>query len=102
LHKVIRILKQWKEQVVKAMQETPDELDLHGMTIEEAIPLVERFLEESYRANKRRVWIVHGKGTGILRNEVGRRLKNHQLVMCHMPADSSRGGGGATQVDLVD
>ena len=84
------------------MLQFPDEIDLHGMTVEEAIPLVERFLEDSYRANKRQVWIVHGKGAGILRNEVGRRLKNHQLVKSHALADKDRGGVGATQVDFVD
>jgi DNA mismatch repair protein MutS2 len=80
----------------------PDELDLHGLTIEEAIPLVESFLEESYAANKQRVWIVHGKGAGILRNEVGRRLKNHQLVKSFTLAENDHGGRGATGVELVD
>jgi DNA-nicking Smr family endonuclease len=84
------------------IQTAADELDLHAMTVEEAIPLVDRYLEDSYNANKRRVWIVHGKGTGVLRTEVGRHLKGHKLVKSFAIAGNDRGGEGATQVDLID
>ena len=87
---------------VTVVQEVADELDLHGKTAEEAIPLLDRFLEDSYNANKRRVWIVHGKGTGALRRAVNQRLRNYRFVKSHVAADSRRGGDGATQVDIVD
>jgi DNA mismatch repair protein MutS2 len=86
----------------RVMMEIYDEIDLHGMTVEQAIPMVEKFLEDSYGSNQHRVWIVHGKGAGILRNEVRRRLKTHQLVKSFSLAGNDRGGDGATQVDLVD
>ena len=84
------------------MRVKPDELDLHGMTVEEAIPLVEQFLNRSARARQHRVWIVHGKGTGTLRSEVRSYLKGHRLVYHCSPADGSRGGDGCTQVELND
>lgn len=89
------------ESPIPIIQNIPDELDLHGKTVDEAIPLVERFLEDSYSANKRRVWIVHGKGTGVLRQAVGELLSKHRLVKSSALADNSRGGEGATQVDII-
>lgn len=78
------------------------ELDLHGKTVDEAIPIVDRFLEESYNARERRVWIIHGKGTGVLRREIRQYLKKHRLVLFSVPADSRHGEEGATQVDVID
>lgn len=80
----------------------PDELDLHGKTVNEAIPLVDTYLEDSYNAGKKQVWIVHGKGTGVLRQAVREHLSKHRLVKAHRLADNSHGGDGATQVDLID
>ncbi|MFC1964122.1 Smr/MutS family protein [Chloroflexota bacterium] len=78
------------------------EIDLHGKTVNEAIPLVEKFIRDSYRAHERRVWIIHGKGTGVLREEVRQRLTNHPLVESFNSADQSHGEEGATQVDIID
>ncbi len=47
-----------------------DEIDLHGLTVDEAIPRIEEFLYAAYKARLTRVWIVHGKGTGTLKQEV--------------------------------
>ena len=79
-----------------------DEIDLHGMTIEEAVPLVDAFLHKAYRARVRRVWVVHGKGTGTLRRAVRDYLTRHPLVAMCSTADGYRGGQGCTQVELND
>jgi DNA mismatch repair protein MutS2 len=79
-----------------------EELDLHRLTVDEALPQLEEFLNTAFRAGLRRVWLVHGKGTGVLRREVGRYLSGHPLVKSHGPADSRHGGIGATQVELSD
>ena len=79
------------------------EIDLHNNhTIEEAIPLLEKFLKESYRDNVRSIRIVHGKGIGVLRNAVRLHLENHKLVKSVSPADKDHGGEGATESNLVD
>ena len=78
------------------------EIDLHGMTVNEAIPLIDEFLKESYEAHERRVWIIHGKGTGVLRREVRQHLENHRLVESFTPADKSHGEEDATQVDILE
>jgi DNA mismatch repair protein MutS2 len=46
--------------------------------------------------------VVHGKGTGVLRQEMRRYLSKHALVRAQGTANSDRGGAGATQVELRD
>ncbi len=82
------------------MRSIGEELDLHGMTVDEAIPKLDEFLYAAYQAGLYRVWVVHGKGTGVLRHEVGRYLANHPLVGSYGLAKSNYGGIGATQVEL--
>ena len=84
------------------MKNTPDELDLHGLTVDESLPLADAFLYKSYKAGLRRVWVIHGRGTGTLRQAIRRYLTNHPLVRICTTADGSRGGIGATQTEFVD
>ncbi len=79
-----------------------EEIDLHGLTVDEALVKLDEFLHAAFRAKYYRVWVVHGKGSGILRQEVRRYLSNHTLVKLFRPADSDHGGVGATQVELSD
>ncbi len=79
-----------------------DEIDLHGLTVDEALPKLDSFLHSAFRAGYYQVRIIHGKGSGILRREVDRYLSNHPLVRSHRLADRYHGGDGATQVDLSD
>ena len=78
------------------------EIDLHGKTVDEAIPLVEEFLKESYNANLRNVRIIHGKGIGVLRQAIGKYLEGHGLVSSFSPAHKNQGGEGATEVEIID
>ncbi len=77
-------------------------LDLHRHTVDEALPLVDDFLNRTYCAGLHYVRIVHGKGTGVLRREVDRYLSAHPLVKSYHPADRYGGGIGATEVTLID
>ena len=81
---------------------TVDEIDLHRLTVEEAVPKIDEFLYKAYKAGHYRVWVIHGKGTGVLRQEMRRYLSRHPLVRAQRPADPQRGGAGATQVELID
>ena len=49
-----------------------EEIDLHRLTVDEALPKLDDFLHAAFRAGLYRVWVVHGKGSGVLRQEVGR------------------------------
>jgi len=76
------------------------EIDLHGLTVDEALPRLDSFLHAAYQAGYYQVYIVHGKGSGILRREVGRYLSSHSLVHSHQLADRYHGSDGATRVIL--
>ncbi len=84
------------------MSSIREEIDLHRLTVDEAIPKLDDFLHAAFQAGLYRVWVVHGKGSGILRREVGRHLSDHPLVRFHGPADRYHGGIGATQVELSE
>ena len=79
-----------------------NEVDLHRLTVDEAIPKLDRFLNDSFRSGLYQVRVVHGKGTGVLREEVSRYLSGHPLVKSFSPADRFHGGIGATQVELSE
>jgi DNA mismatch repair protein MutS2 len=76
------------------------ELDLHAMTVDEAIPLMQEYLDIAFRSGLNEVRIVHGKGTGTLRQAVMRELKKHPLVRSFRIGDRFEGSTGATVVKL--
>jgi DNA-nicking Smr family endonuclease len=78
------------------------ELDLHRMTVDEALPKIDDFLNDMYCAGLHYCLIIHGKGTGVLKKEVGRYLSTHPLVESYHQADRYNGGFGATEVHLRD
>jgi len=78
------------------------ELKVIGMTVDEAIDRVSRFLDDTLVTDVSQVRIVHGHGTGALRKGLQAFLKTHPLVEKHYPAPDNQGGGGATIVELKD
>jgi DNA-nicking Smr family endonuclease len=78
------------------------ELDLHRMTVDEALPKIDDFLNDMYCAGLHYCCIIHGKGTGVLKQEVARYLSTHPLVKSFHQADRFNGGYGATEVILKD
>ena len=71
-------------------------------TVDEALPKLDEFLYNAFQAGKHRVWVVHGKGSGVLRQEVARYLASNSLVKSFGAADRYHGGTGVTQVELSD
>ncbi len=72
------------------------ELDLRGYRATEVEPMLERYLENAYRSGMPFVRIIHGKGTGALRNVVREYLAGHPAVGRHELAPLNEGGDGAT------
>jgi DNA mismatch repair protein MutS2 len=81
-------------------QSISQELNLIGMTTLEAEDDVDKFLDDSYASKIMRVRIIHGHGTGALRNAVHGYLKNHPHVESFGFAAQNEGGHGATVVEL--
>jgi DNA mismatch repair protein MutS2 len=76
------------------------ELDLHALTVDEALTLIHGYLNDACLAGLKEVRIVHGKGTGILRQAVMRELKRHPLVKSYRTGDRFEGSTGATIVEI--
>jgi DNA mismatch repair protein MutS2 len=78
----------------------PLQLDIRGARAEEALAVLDRYLNDAAVAGVGRLRIVHGKGTGALRTAIRAALTGHPLVRTHEPAGPSEGGDGATIVTL--
>ncbi|UVI28710.1 endonuclease MutS2 [Paenibacillus spongiae] len=76
------------------------ELDLRGDNLEEAIVEVDRFLDESFLAGLGQVYIIHGKGTGILRQGISDFLRRHKHVKSYRLGNYGEGGSGVTVAEL--
>lgn len=76
------------------------ELNLVGKRIDEAEPLLKRYLEDAVLVNHKQVRIIHGHGTGALRAFVHETLKSSRLVKDFRLGGSGEGGVGATVVTL--
>jgi len=79
----------------------PRELELRGMTVEEALAELDKYLDDASLAGLEEVRIIHGKGTGALREAVHSFLEEHRAVRSFHLADRTAGGEGATEVDLL-
>jgi DNA mismatch repair protein MutS2 len=73
---------------------------VRGTTVEEALHVLDKFMDDALLAGHKRVRIIHGKGTGVLRAAVHQWLKKHPSVRSFELAPSSEGGIGATDVEL--
>jgi DNA mismatch repair protein MutS2 len=76
------------------------ELNLIGRTTAEAEYELDRFIDEAYLASLPRIRIIHGFGTGALKNFVHHTLKNHDLIERFTFAPPDQGGNGATIAEL--
>ena len=72
------------------------EINLIGMTVDEAIAHLDKYLDDAYIAHLPSVRIVHGKGTGALRNAVQTHLKAQHYVKSYRLGEPGEGGAGVT------
>ncbi|MFP3357786.1 endonuclease MutS2 [Planococcus sp. SIMBA_143] len=79
---------------------TKMELDLRGERYEDALSRVEKYLDDALLANYHQVSIIHGKGTGALRQGVQQYLKKHPRVKSYRFGEPGEGGSGVTVAEL--
>lgn len=87
-----------KKTMTRSVAAVHTELNIIGKTVDEAIPEVDRFLNECFMAGISPVRIIHGKGTGSLRRGVQDYLRTLNFVTEFHEADPSNGGAGVTEV----
>ncbi len=86
----------------QGVHESPGiELDLRGARVEEGLERMEQYLNNAYMARLPWVRIIHGKGTGAMRDAVRTNLRGHPLIRESRAGDNGEGGDGVTVAKLV-
>ena len=88
--------------VAQPVQLPSAELVLIGATVDDALTRAEKFLDTALLNDERRLRVVHGHGTGRLRDALRAYFRDHALVASVSPAPDNEGGQGATIVELKD
>lgn len=89
-----------KKQMNLNMASVATSVDLRGMDSEEATFTVDKYLDDAYRAGLHEVSIIHGKGTGVLRQAITDMMKRHPHVKSYRLGNYGEGGTGVTVVEL--
>ena len=76
------------------------QIDVRGMTVLEAEDMLGKFIDDAVFTGLSKILLIHGKGTGALRQGLQKYLKQHRYVLSFSFADISEGGTGATVVEL--
>ena len=71
-------------------------LDLRGATVGEALDVLDRYLDDASLAGLSQATVIHGMGTGALRDAVRDHVSSHPLVGSWRPGGRGEGGDGAT------
>ncbi|MBE6024069.1 MAG: endonuclease MutS2 [Cellulosilyticum sp.] len=85
---------------VRKTQSISTEVDVRGLMVDEAWPVVDKYLDDAYLAGLKQVTIIHGKGTGALRTAIMQRLKRHPHVEAQRPGTFGEGEMGVTVVTI--
>jgi len=76
-------------------------IDIRGMRMEEAMRMVEEFVDQALMASATQLEIIHGKGSGVLRKAVHQKLREYDVEMDVRHPSPELGGDGVTLVDLA-
>ena len=78
----------------------PLELDLRGLTIDEALDELDRRLDAAFLAGLPFIRVIHGKGTGRLRQAIREHMRDNPYVTSYESGGETEGGDGVTVVKL--
>lgn len=76
------------------------ELDLHGLNISDAIQVLDKWIDQGLLAGHHHLRIIHGRGKGVLRQQVHQYLKTNELVRKIIDNHQFPGGSGVTYIEL--
>ena len=75
-------------------------INLIGKTVDEAIALLDKYLDDAYLAKLHQITIIHGVGTGALRNAVQAHLKKSKYIKTYRMGEYGEGGYGVTVAEF--
>lgn len=81
-------------------QTVKPEINVLGLTVDEAVPIIDKYIDDCFMAKLSPIRIVHGKGTGALRKGIQRYLKTNKFVDSFRPGTFGEGEMGVTVVNL--
>ncbi len=90
----------WNQISLAKAQNISPELHLIGLRVDEALSLLDKYLDDAQLAGLERVRIVHGKGSGSLRRAIHEALALYPAVRHYATAEPAAGGSGVTVVEL--
>ena len=90
------------ESEVYPLSAPPQEIHLRRLTVDEALERLKHYLQDADVAGIPRVRVIHGKGTGTLREAIWKFLSTHPLVKAYYMAAPAEGDGGVTIVELAE
>lgn len=85
---------------LRGAMQVSSEIMLRMQRVDEALANLDQYLHDAYTAGLEQVRVIHGKGTGVLRQAVRDYLKTHPLVHSYRRASPAEGGDGVTIVTL--
>ena len=92
----------YKSKSARNITPVTEEVHLRRLTIDEALIKLDQYLHDAFMAGLYQVRVIHGKGTGTLRQAAREQLAKHPLVKSYRPAVYGEGGAGVTIVELSE
>lgn len=86
--------------VINKSRQISPELDLRGCTVDEALALTEKYLDDALLSNLSTIYLIHGKGTGALRSAIHEMLQSQPNVKGFRLGYPGEGGSGVTVVEF--
>ena len=94
---IISKKKYFSNQKALTVQKT---LDLRGVLIDDALLILDKYIDDAYLSNIHEVSIIHGKGTGALRRAIGEYLRTNKNIDSFRLGEISEGGNGVTVITI--
>ena len=86
--------------IIKSKADVKNEIDLRGKTLDEALLDLDKYIDDIYIAGLKEAYIIHGKGTGVLREGIKGYMKRHKYIKSFRIGKYGEGGEGVTVMEL--